>query len=101
MTNYKPVKIMFDIDDEYQLKLYKHIKERTNGSSYIRSLIYQDMCSNKQKIDNSIETRKEVMEEKIDFEPNTIEDNSERTIKINGVDYPMEEDEEVYIDDLI
>lgn len=43
MPNYKSVKILFDISDEYQNKLYKHLKERTNGSSYIRSLIHQDI----------------------------------------------------------
>lgn len=43
MTQYKPVKIMFDIDDQYQLKLYEHLKQRTNGSSYIRTLIHQDL----------------------------------------------------------
>lgn len=43
MANYKPVKILFDIDDEYQRELYEHLMERTNKSSYIRSLLHQNL----------------------------------------------------------
>jgi hypothetical protein len=43
MTNYKSVKILFDLDDPYQLKLYEHLKARTNGSSYVRSLIHKEV----------------------------------------------------------
>ncbi|HLO11594.1 MAG TPA: hypothetical protein VK190_04995 [Pseudoneobacillus sp.] len=44
MANYKPVKIIFDLDDPYQLAQYNHIKERTNSSSYVRTLIQLDMA---------------------------------------------------------
>lgn len=46
MTKYKAVKLTFDLEDEFQLKLYNHLKKRTNGSAYIRTLIHQDLYSN-------------------------------------------------------
>lgn len=34
---------MFDLEDEHHLKLYEYLKQRSNGSSYIRTLIHSDM----------------------------------------------------------
>ena len=45
MPNYKPVKLIFDLDDEVQASLYKRLSQRSNKSSYIRQLIYHDMKS--------------------------------------------------------
>jgi hypothetical protein len=47
MANYKPVKIMFDLDDPYHLGLYKYLKRQTNGSSYVRTLLHQDLNEGK------------------------------------------------------
>lgn len=43
MAEYKSVKIIFDLSDEHQLKLYELLKSRSNQSSYIRALLYKDM----------------------------------------------------------
>lgn len=48
MANYKPVKIMFDLDDQYHLSLYKYLKGQTNGSSFIRTLLHQNLNESKQ-----------------------------------------------------
>lgn len=54
MTNYKSVKITFDLDDSHQAQLYHYLKNRTNGSSYIRSLIHLDMVKgSKERTDPS------------------------------------------------
>lgn len=47
MANYRPVKIMFDLDDPYHLSLYKYLKGQTNGSSYVRTLLHQDLNESK------------------------------------------------------
>lgn len=47
MTNYKGIKITFDIDDPNHLTLYNYLKKQTNGSSFIRSLLYENIKSDK------------------------------------------------------
>lgn len=40
---------MFDLEDAHHLELYNYLKDRSNGSSYIRSLIQMDMRGVKQQ----------------------------------------------------
>ena len=53
---------MFDLEDEFQAKLYDYLKKRSNGSSYIRTLIHSDMTGVKQQIiyEPVIETKEAV-----------------------------------------
>lgn len=74
MTNYKAVKINFDLDDPYQLKLYNYVKDKTNGSSYMRTLIHVDMNSNKDIVREQIQPETNVIkirqtESKVKAEP--------------------------------
>lgn len=117
MTNYKPVKIMFDLDDEYQAKLYEHLKRRTNGSSYIRSLIHQDLFGiykntepslSKYNIvkeqDNVIENDElPVVDVKPDVKPTIIKQAAHHGIKIsiNHNNINLDEDDDIFVDDLI
>jgi hypothetical protein len=67
---------MFDLDDEYQAKLYEHLKQRTNGSSYIRSLIHQDLFGGS-KSSEPPQPKYEVIKEQIN---NNITENDERPV---------------------
>lgn len=74
MTKYKPVKINFDLDDPYQLRLYNYIKDKTNGSSYIRTLVHVDMMSNNNMVQEQIQPEANVIkirqtESKVKAEP--------------------------------
>lgn len=95
MSIYKSIKITFDLEDEYQLKLYNYVKQRSNGSSYIRTLIHQDLHanSNVQIQDKEYEVVKEQVEQVSVSSP----------IRINSYqDIDKSEDEDtVFIDDLI
>lgn len=86
MPNYKPIKIIFDIDDPYQLAQYNHIKERSNSSSYIRTLVQLDMVGHSKepmnsppneivkehKIDSSKSIAKIVTVQKVNYQPTKI-----------------------------
>lgn len=108
---------MFDLDDEYQAKLYEHLKRRTNGSSYIRSLIHQDLFSiSKNTIpplsdykiikeqDNVIENdERPVTDVKPDVKPAIIKQTAHHGIKIsiNHNNINLDEDDDIFVDDLI
>ena len=56
MTQYKPVKILFDLDDEFHQELYNYLKKQTNGSSYIRMLLHEDMNKNNKVVKEQVKT---------------------------------------------
>jgi len=90
LVRYKPVKVMFDLEDEFQAKLYDYLKKRSNGSSYIRTLIHSDMTGVKQQIiyEPVIETKPVdivVPEQIIVPEHNEVEDNTEDDIILDGI----------------
>lgn len=66
MAKYQPVKLTFDLSDDFQLQIYNHLKKRSNGSAYIRTLIYNDMT----KEDKVIIQKENVIIEK---EPEIVE----------------------------
>jgi hypothetical protein len=67
MANYKPLKLTFDLDDEYQKAIYDYIKERSNQSSYIRSLVHSDMRSKQPASEPLIiDYKDEIVESKIE-----------------------------------
>lgn len=47
MTNYKGIKISFDLDDPHHLTLYNFLKKQTNGSSFVRALLHENIKSDK------------------------------------------------------
>lgn len=94
MGQFKSIKITFDFDDEYQVKLYNHIKQRSNGSSYVRTLIHQDMYNN--KLDR-LEQYKVVKEQ------DKVEHPLSQPIKINSYQNNStdESEDNIFIDDFI
>lgn len=101
MTKYKPVKIMFDLDDEYHLMLYNHLKKQTNGSSYIRTLLHQDINNNNLVVkeqDKSIVEKPKVVDIKSVNTASALA--ASQQIKINNYSNDND-DNEVFISDLI
>ena len=122
MTNYRPVKITFDIDDPYHKALYEYLKKQTNGSSFIRTLLHQSMNNNKvvetqfhntaenvyhtkQLIDEVVNEQKVIKNEQpkiVDFSAvdTPLNKAAHSGIRINVNNKPVEEDD-IFIDDLI
>lgn len=99
MANYKSIKITFDIEDEYQLKQYLHIKRRTNSSSYIRTLVQIDIGGINEKDNNS-----QILKEQIEHKD--IIESTENVVKESPkISYPIatieEDDDEVFLDGLL
>lgn len=87
---YKPVKIIFDLNDEHQLELYNHLKKRSNGSSYVRTLIYSDMNEVKPKINEQEVRRYEepennYVEEVIEQPPKVFKESQDDTVILDGI----------------
>lgn len=120
MTKYQSVKVTFDLDDDFQLKLYEYLKDRTNGSSYIRTLIHQDIAANqppiqpmtvinyqpdlvvKEPVIQNSEQSETVVEVKPDMQSASVRQTTHHDIKlmINNQQIGFIEDD-ISIDDLI
>jgi hypothetical protein len=119
MTKYQSVKVTFDLDDEYQLKLYEHLKNRTNGSSYIRTLIHLDLIGKEPQInvasvfpakeDEFVKEHKvnderseSVVDIKSDIQSATVKQTTHHDIKLMINNSPIGFiEEDIPIDDLI
>lgn len=83
---------MFNLNDEYQLKLYNYLKKHSNGSSYVRTLIHMDLFKNKHTNTNDL-ILKDYQEDKdviINKEINEIENQKVK-----------EDNNEIFLDGII
>lgn len=119
MTKYQSVKILFDLDDEYQAKLYNHLKNRTNGSSYVRTLLHLDMVkdgqentsisnnTNAQQSNNPVVKEQNINNEipinnsRVDIKSTEFQSASQPIIKVHQKILPKEDLDDVYFNDLI
>jgi hypothetical protein len=104
---------MFDLDDEYQLKLYNHLKNRTNGSSYIRTLLHQDLIGGEVRNNLITPPPDEIFKEQSidnyeqpstddtvsDMKAATVKSVTHSSIRINVNNQPIDED--IFVEDLI
>jgi hypothetical protein len=98
MVNYKPVKILFDLDDPHHLKLYNYLKSSTNGSSFIRSLLHQDMNGYKVvKEQDLIESEQPVTDVVTESTTASVYKAAHDSVRIN--DYSSDDD--ISVEDLI
>jgi hypothetical protein len=81
---------MFDLEDSHHLELYNYLKRRSNGSSYIRTLIHSDMNEVKQQTQP---------EHVIEAEPIEIVVNGQPTIPTYEV--VKEQDDDVIFEGII
>lgn len=86
MANYKPVKIMFNIEDPHQAKLYEYLKSHSNSSSFIRALLHHDMYKDNESDDIEIVEYKSKPKPDVHMEVNT------KPLKVNITKMPKEED---------
>jgi hypothetical protein len=101
MTQYKSVKVTFDLDDNFHLKIYNYLKQRTNGSSYIRTLIHQDMYfKNAEEVPSSLKHTASTLEYNIVKEQETIDNNISST-ELLDYQNDTEDEDDVSIEDLI
>jgi hypothetical protein len=86
---------MFDLEDEHHLKLYEYLKQRSNGSSYIRTLIHSDMTGEVKQ-----QTQPETI---VEAEPIPIMVQGEplNTIKDQVTDETIEEDDDIILDGIL
>jgi hypothetical protein len=111
MTRWQSVKITFDLDDEYQLKLYNYLKNRTNGSSYVRTLLHQDMNGGQvkqQSVTMNTQPPDEIVNEQviINNEQPDVNIKSESSAVIQATHHDIKintytNNEDIYIEDLI
>lgn len=96
MANYKPVKIIFDIEDEYQQNLYNHLKKRSNQSSFIRTLLHTDLL----RKENNYEVVKEqdILDEKVE---DTFLNKNAHNNESHIIQQPTDDEDEFILEGLI